>query len=124
MFEGSASSAGLIRGGGQPINRDMGSVSAPFTLLSQYLALQMATRNEIPWLMSEEQTQVFFSSSASTNCAKHSWKSGERPRMDTVPVQALLHIIPAALMFQPARVTAGTDFNATPNTQPQHKVTG
>lgn len=99
---------GLIRSGGQPINRDMGSVSAPFTLLSQYLAPQMVTRNEIPWLMSEEQTQFFFSSSsASTNCAKHSHKSSERPRMDAVPVQAPLHIISAALMFQPARVTLG-----------------
>lgn len=44
--------------------------------------------------------------------------------MDAVPVQALLHIMPAALMFQPARVTAGIDFNAIANTQPQHKVTG
>lgn len=102
----------------------MGSVSAPFTLLSQYLAPQMATRNEIPWLTSEEQTQDFFPFSASTNCAKHSRKSGERPRMDAVPVQAPLHIISAALMFQPARVTVGIDFNTTANTQPQHKVTG
>lgn len=44
--------------------------------------------------------------------------------MDAVPVQAPLHIIPAALMFQPARVTAGIDVNATANTQPQHKVAG
>lgn len=41
-----------------------------------------------------------------------------------MPVQVPLHIISAALMFQPARVTAEIDFNATANIQPQHKVTG
>lgn len=49
-----------LTGAAGPVNRDMGSVSAPFTLLSQYRAPQIAKRKEISWLTSEEQTRFFF----------------------------------------------------------------
>lgn len=100
-----------LTGAAGPVNRDMGSVSAPFTLLSQYRAPQIAKRKEIPWLTSEEQISWFFLFSPFSDCDKH---SGRRQEDGCGLHSGNCESYRRHFKFWPVRV----DYNTIVNTQP------
>lgn len=106
-----------LTGAAGPVNRDMGSVSAPFTLLSQYRAPQIAKRKEIPWLTSEEQTRLFFFLfSPFSDCDKH---SGRRQEDGCGLHSGICEIISPPLKFWPVRVDLIPLSTHNPNTKQQ-----